>query len=633
MRSVPYSPRDALRVIALAAIAMLSLTSEPRSQPRIVPLSLETTADILANHSAEINASDDDATTDFQLILVNSTGNTGFWLLKTEVLWPIAFTIRTEPAGEVIFRWDTSYLHQPTRASQGPELVSTPIVLEAGQQLALTAIFEHPPQDRMFPISAIPAADYTHELALERLVHGLYFGAQILFVVFFLVFSRVLSSHAARSFALYLSVLAILNAHSHGYLSQLTDLLGTPYFPLFRVLQVCAILAYLNFAMAFLNGQRPYPRFTRMIRVYLVVFAVGLAIEMTQGFPWLSALAGITFLLAGIAAAYLALRDRLDGSWYFSAGFVTLLVVGVVNFLASDIRDPVDNDWVDGLTLFLQLCDAGIFSAAIVAQTSGLRRARDQAQEAQLQEYRARVALNERLQESRTETARARALAEQHRAHLAATGHDLRQPLASLRVSLSKAQEVAPGLADDLSAGIDFLDSVLGETLTDTRPDPEAPEPDIEPVPVQIVLDNVHRMFAAEAAEKGLDLRTVPTGLQVQIAAIDLIRIVSNLVGNAVKYTATGTVLIGVRRRGGAVDIEIWDTGPGIPDDDIATILDAYRRGTAPTDIPGEGLGLSIARDLATRNGCAIRVCSHPGKGSVFSVSGVRIVRPHDDQR
>lgn len=610
----------------MAALAILCLISELRSQTHTISLSHEATRNILSDIPAEINGAEQSGPIRFRLALRNDTDRRGAWRLKTEILWPIAFQIRSDPARELLFSWGTTYLHQPTRASQGPELTSAPIILDPGETLALTAEFEHPPGEKMFPIGAIPSEAHIEEVARERLVHGLYFGAQAIFVLFFLVFARVLSSWAAGSFSLYLIVLAALNAHSHGYTAAFSEMLELPYFPLFRVLQVAAILAYINFALAFLNGQRSYPRFTKVIRFYLVIFAAGLAIEMTFGLPWLSMLAGITFLMAGTGATYIALRDRLDGSWYFTAGFATLLVVGIVNFVASELRDPVTNDLIDGLTLFLQLCDAGIFSAAIVSQTSGLRRARDEAREARLQEYQARVALNERLKESTRETERVRAMAEQHRARLATTSHDLRQPLASLRVSLKKTQEVAPSLAQDLSSGIDFLDTILDETLHDTRPDPEAPSnpAETEPVPVQIVFDNVGRMFGAEAADKGLDLRTVATSAEVEIAAIDLVRIVSNLVANAIKYTDAGRILIGLRR-GTTATVEVWDTGPGIPADRLDTILEPYdRAGRAGSG--GEGLGLSIARDLAERHGCTIDVRSVPGKGSCFSLRGLRIV-------
>lgn len=616
-----------MRAIVLAVLAMLCAVPAATTQAEIVPLSQETIPDILTDIPAEFNDTTPGKRVRYEMTLQNQTDRSGVWRLKTEILRPIAFEFRIGPGGDVIFRWDKTYLHQYTRASQGPELVSDPVVLGAGDTLSLTAMFAHPPNGEMFPVRLVPDTVHTAEVVRERMIHGLYFGAQILFVVFFLVFARVLSSPAARSFAAYLMLLAVLNAHSHGYTAAVTDMLGLPYFPMFRILQVAVILAYIGFAMSFLDARQSYPRFAFWIRVYLAVFVVGVVIEMTFGFGWLSVLAGATFLTVGCIAAYVALRDHRDGSWYFTGGFVTLLVVGVVNFFGSETRDPVTNDAIDGLTLFLQLCDAGIFAGAIVAQTRGLRRARDEARDAQLAEYQARLALNERLRQSETETQQARALAEQHRNRLATTSHDLRQPLTSLRVSLDKARDVAPGLADDLSSGIEFLDSVLGETLQDTRPDEDAPRPDTESeaVPVQIVFDNIQRMFAAEAAAKGIDLRVVATSVAVEIAAIDLIRIASNLVSNAVKYTNTGKVLVGVRRQGDRVAIEVWDTGAGVPEDQVGTILDAYQRGTPPVGTTGEGLGLSIAHDLARRNGCAISVHSVAGAGSVFAVTGLVI--------
>lgn len=96
-----------------------------------------------------------------------------------------------------------------------------------------------------------------------------------------------------------------------------------------------------------------------------------------------------------------------------------------------------------------------------------------------------------------------------------------------------------------------------------------------------------------------------------------LMRIVSNLVSNAVKYTDRGRVLLGARRHRGAVTIQVADTGKGMTGEEQAGFFAAYRSGPTST---GTGLGLAICAELAGANGLDLAVASDPGRGTVFSL-------------
>jgi signal transduction histidine kinase len=124
-------------------------------------------------------------------------------------------------------------------------------------------------------------------------------------------------------------------------------------------------------------------------------------------------------------------------------------------------------------------------------------------------------------------------------------------------------------------------------------------------------------MFEAEAREKGLGFRTMPSSHRVGADPIALMRIVSNLVSNAVKYTGTGSVLLGCRRNGDRVRIEVHDTGAGMSPDEVDRVLRPYQKG----ETGGTGLGLAVVARLAREQGFAFDVISTPGRGSAFSVS------------
>jgi len=122
------------------------------------------------------------------------------------------------------------------------------------------------------------------------------------------------------------------------------------------------------------------------------------------------------------------------------------------------------------------------------------------------------------------------------------------------------------------------------------------------------------------AQAKGLAFRYRPTHLWVHTDPVLLRRVVQNLLANAVRYTERGGVLLGVRREGGWVRIEVHDTGPGIALAQQRRMFEEFQRGE---DAPGQGLGLglSIAERIATLLDAPVSLRSAPGRGTVFSVS------------
>jgi signal transduction histidine kinase len=116
----------------------------------------------------------------------------------------------------------------------------------------------------------------------------------------------------------------------------------------------------------------------------------------------------------------------------------------------------------------------------------------------------------------------------------------------------------------------------------------------------------------------------VDSSLCVRTSPIVLMRIMSNLVSNAVKYTHRGKVLIGVRRSGVKAVLCVADTGPGMSENDLARFREAYQKGESSE---GHGLGLSVCFDLARQHGLELAVNSVPGRGTQFRL-GVPRVEP-----
>jgi CheY-like chemotaxis protein/anti-sigma regulatory factor (Ser/Thr protein kinase) len=128
--------------------------------------------------------------------------------------------------------------------------------------------------------------------------------------------------------------------------------------------------------------------------------------------------------------------------------------------------------------------------------------------------------------------------------------------------------------------------------------------------------------FAEQARQKELTLHVRATDLWVSSDRVLLEQILGNLLSNAVRYTTTGEVLLRARRRGAHVELQVWDTGTGIPQDQREAIFrEYYQLGNPERDLEqGLGIGLSIVRRAAALLGSEVRVRSRIGRGSMFSL-------------
>ncbi len=249
------------------------------------------------------------------------------------------------------------------------------------------------------------------------------------------------------------------------------------------------------------------------------------------------------------------------------------------------------------------------------------------------------VDLIERLTARKREAEAARAAAEAaNRAKsqfLAAASHDLRQPLHAMGLysaalsAKARDPEMRP-LAANIHASVEALETLFGQLLDLSRLDAGALHPDRGEVALGPLLARLAVDFSPQAEARGLVLRVVPTRSSVDSDPVLLERILRNLLANALRYTRTGGVVLGVRRRGATVRVEVVDTGIGIDAADRERIFDEFVQvGTAARHDAGRGmgLGLAIVRRLCALLDHPVEVASRPGRGSRFSVTLPRAVR------
>ncbi len=209
---------------------------------------------------------------------------------------------------------------------------------------------------------------------------------------------------------------------------------------------------------------------------------------------------------------------------------------------------------------------------------------------------------------------------------LAAAGHDILQPLNAARLYCSSLIEKAGAgepsdAARNIESSLESVETILGMVLDISRLDTGALKPSKTVFRLDELLQQIATDFQPMAEAKQLHMTIVPSSLMVRTDRNMLRRAVQNLVSNAVKYTREGCILVGVRRRGELAEIQVFDSGIGIPEDKLNTVFREFTRlDEGVREAPGLGLGLSIVDRIARVLRLELQLQSLKGKGTRFSV-------------
>ncbi|WP_120993485.1 hybrid sensor histidine kinase/response regulator [Stutzerimonas urumqiensis] len=218
---------------------------------------------------------------------------------------------------------------------------------------------------------------------------------------------------------------------------------------------------------------------------------------------------------------------------------------------------------------------------------------------------------------------------------LAAVSHDLMQPLNAARLFSAALSHQENSLNDDTRTLVRHLDSslrsaedLIADLLDISRLESGRITPERNAFALAALFDTLGAEFAVLAQEQGVDFRVRGSRLRIESDIKLLRRILQNFLTNAFRY-AKGRVVLGARREGNALRLEVWDRGPGIPEDKRNEIFEEFKRldSHQTRAEKGLGLGLAIADGLCRVLGHRITVRSWVGKGSVFAVT-VPLARP-----
>ncbi|WP_321390097.1 PAS-domain containing protein [Emcibacter sp.] len=212
---------------------------------------------------------------------------------------------------------------------------------------------------------------------------------------------------------------------------------------------------------------------------------------------------------------------------------------------------------------------------------------------------------------------------------LAAASHDLLQPLNAARLFAHALKEDvrdqlpdALDIARKLDSSIQSADQLIRALLDISKLDAGGMRPNVSRFALHDILDDLVSDFSIIAGQKNINIHYVPTGAYVESDKGLLFSVLQNLISNAVRYTSTGRILVGCRRKGEEITVYVYDTGIGIPGDKIDSIFNEFER---LKDIPGAeaglGLGLAICDRIVKILGHRIEVSSTVGTGSCFALT------------
>lgn len=448
------------------------------------------------------------------------------------------------------------------------------------------------------PISIYPESLATEIALLRDFPLHIFISISGILLVTITAITLILRSRAGLFYAGFFACILAYNAQLSGLLFAKV----WPSWPEWNALAshpigLAAVIFALLFAREFTREGRRRILLRWVIRILIGVCVVFMAAPLLLPLIFVKSLAGIiilTFLGVQLWAAISAVKDKVPGSGFYFAGTAVLFAYLGAFTVSSQIEATFGQQASEAVLRHGQLLDGAIFCLAVLRQIWVLRERETS--------FRIQAARNEN--------------------ELASTVHDLRQPLLSMRVAIDKllsdANQVDTEMRSTFTSGLSYIEGIISTKPADIGPSVKThhdTELAFEDVPLQMIFDKLALMFVDEARRNGAEISVVETTAIVQIDALGLFRILSNLVSNAVQHSESDRILIGARRLNGVVAIDILDRGVGFSAKSASTMEKSV----------GRGLGLGIVDQLCKENGWSFELIDSSVSGTHLRVAGVKL--------
>jgi signal transduction histidine kinase len=419
------------------------------------------------------------------------------------------------------------------------------------------------------------------------------------------------------SYLIYVIVILLFLMHSDGVTFQYLWP-KSPFFNSFFSIIIglaMAIIPY-SFARVFLRTKIYHPRLDKLMVTLMiatpVIVIISAFIDPQFTKKILIFLVFLSIFLGTIAGFLASLTRFREVRFYLFAWVFGAVSAGLMNMrhlLGFNIGQDIE---LDSIRVSV-VVDAFMMGLAVADRYSQNIKVRRQADEQSLLHAQLNLKLNKRLFDLEEQYRLATELSASRDKDLQNTVHDIRQPLHALRLNLQTHEEEGTfnqSDANNIDETFIYLETLIADQLQNSitqMPQPydktsvvDAKEQDLN---LPNVLASIYEMFRPDAQAKGLDFRYVETSQHVDLNTLSLMRIMTNLVSNAIKYTPSGRILLGVKRSGEKLRIEVHDTGVGLSEAEFLKAQErAIRLRNSPDDVEGHGYGLAIAKNLANKH-------------------------------
>lgn len=380
-----------------------------------------------------------------------------------------------------------------------------------------------------------------------------------------------------------------------------------------------------GFFMIALNLERPH-LFSRFKRLFFVLSAIS-ALFPLSSVIWLGKLSlALMWLPVNVLFFAMVLAQILPPlTWKTSDRRLNLLtrafpvVVGmfaVIAYMTHFASSGFSQTELNGINRTLLLLFAFFSITIVIWQAFVSHRAKELAEHDALKAARNEAQIQLALLKAESDYEKARDIASKHRSQLACVSHDLKQPISALRVAIHQLQQVQkrPG-ADHLARAVDYIDSLSRSYLDEGLAEDEVYEQHVgkESVSTAVFSQTLQQMFAEEALRKNIRFDVRYADYPVLVEPLSTMRIMTNLISNAMTHAGASRLLVGFRFRGGRVVFQVHDNGRGMGDDTLANVL---LPGVKGPDSEGQGLGLKIVQELCQAQDMPFTMRSTLGGGT-----------------
>jgi len=538
-------------------------------------------------------------------------------------------------------------------------LTSAPFDVPTGQAVDVLVKY-HADGSSYIPLDVVDELELVRHIHNDNVSAVLFYSFSVASILLFLLFGIAMQDRTARLYAGLFALALLMLAANEGFAFMLL----WPQWPGWNQYSAL-VLVYLFSAFGFYvaeNAAEPSrklsalsPVISRSLRLLAVISVIMAAMVPVMPAVFMTDASNLFVVLMFSAHAYAIyswskidrgeLNVRGDTGRLLRRNLITiiaavliasLVLVLVVMSFDPDLLSPYILVHANRLVFIL----AGLATmATIISHVSGLRQDYAESLENQVAAAEREAQMSRELLQAEQRYNKVRALASLRQQQLAEASHDMKQPLVSLRSTLDTlTAEYSAEVKQQLSNAFSYLENLCANYLASSRPDAGGIEDDgydaeestadddfeqadtgnggdKERYEISLVLQTVYRMFEADAGNRGVDLRMQPSSLEITATPTVVIRIVANIVSNAIKHSQASRILIGVRRRQHSAEIIIADDGKGMSQQELNRITQAYQKGP---DSSGEGLGMAISKQLAEQNGMQLNIDSAEGRGSCF---------------